>query len=156
MLNVLLDNVTARFQDKVALIIEQTTYTYAELCQLTRSLAASFLQRGIGPGDRVAFLLPNSFEIVLCYYACFKIGAISVPLNIRFQAELLQYALTHSGTRLLISEPELFEKIEKVRSSLSGVEQYYLTSRSSDFGGVRPFDELLGLTFDPDALPLIE
>ena len=156
MLNVLLDNVTARFPDKVALIIEQTTYTYAELCQLTRSLAASFLQRGIGPGDRVAFLLPNSFEIVLCYYACFKIGAIAVPLNIRFQAELLQYALTHSGTRLLISEPELFEKIEKVRPSLPGVEQYYLTSRSSEFGGVRPFDELLELTFDPGALPLIE
>ena len=41
------------------------------------------------PGDRVAFLLRNGPEIVLCYYACFKIGAIAVPLNVRFDAELL-------------------------------------------------------------------
>src|ERR1700722_16782423 len=141
MLNLLLDNVAARFPDKVALIFEQKTYTYEDLCQLTGALAASFLQRGISPGDRVAFLLPNRLEIVLCYYACFKIGAIAVPLNIRFDAELLQYALTHSGTRLLISEPELFEKIETIRSPLPGVEQYYLTSRSSEFARVRPFDE---------------
>jgi long-chain acyl-CoA synthetase len=156
MLNLLLDNVAARFPDKVALIFEQKTYTYEELCQSTGALAASFLQRGISPGDRVAFLLPNRLEIVLCYYACFKIGAIAVPLNIRFHAELLQYALNHSGTRLLISEPELFEKIETIRSSLPGVEQYYLTSRSSEFARVRPFDELLEGTFDPDRLPLIE
>jgi long-chain acyl-CoA synthetase len=93
---------------------------------------------------------------VLCYYACFKIGAIAVPLNIRFQAELLKYGLTHSGARVLTSEPELFAKIEKIRPSLAGVEQYYLTSRQSEFGGVGPFDELLSATFDSDRLPVFE
>src|ERR1700676_2193967 len=156
MLHKLLDNVSAAVPDKVALIVEDKTYNYGELSRLTQSLEASLLQRGISPGDRVAFLLPNRLEIVLCYYACFKIGAIAVPLNIRFHAELLQYALNHSGTRLLISEPELFEKIETIRSSLPGVEQYYLTSRSSEFARVRPFDELLEGTFDPDRLPLME
>jgi len=156
MLNLILDNVSAKLPDKIALIFEERTYTYANLCMLTRSLAASLLQRGISPGDRVAFLLPNCLEIVLCYYACFKIGAIAVPLNIRFQTELLEYGLTHSGARVLIIEPELFEKVEKIRPSLAGVEQYYLTARSSEFGGVRSFDELLEATFDPDRLPSVE
>jgi long-chain acyl-CoA synthetase len=156
MLNLLLDEVSAKFPDKVALIFEQKTYTYADLCQLTRALAASLLQRGISSGDRVAFLLPNCLEIVLCYYACFKIGAIAVPLNLRFQAELLKYALTHSGARVLISEPELFVKIEKIRPTLAGIEQYYLTSHSSEFNGVRPFEGLLEGTLDPDRLPLLE
>jgi long-chain acyl-CoA synthetase len=156
MLNLLLDDTRAKFSDKVALIFEDQSYTYAELCRLTQSLAASLLQRGIKPGDRIAFLLPNCLEIVLCYYACFKIGAIAVPLNVRFHAELLKYGLTHSGARVLISEPKLFAKIEKIRPSLTGVEQYYLTSRQSECGGVRPFDELLSATFDSDRLPVFE
>jgi long-chain acyl-CoA synthetase len=156
MLHRLLDNVSAAVPDKVALIVEEKTYTYGELSRLTQSLAASLLQRGIQPGDRLAFLLPNCLEIVLCYYACFKIGAIAVPLNIRFHTELLQYGLTHSGARILISEPELFENIEKIRPALDGVEEYYLTSPSSKSAGVRSFSELLDATFDPDRLPLIE
>ncbi len=156
MLNFLLDNISAKLPDKVALIFERKTYTYGDLCKLTQSLAASLLQRGIDRGDRVAFLLPNCLEIVLCYYACFKIGAVAVPLNIRFQTELLTYGLNHSGARVLISEPGLFAKIEEIRTSLAGVEQYYLTSPFSKFGDVRPFDELLEATFELDRLPLIE
>jgi acyl-CoA synthetase (AMP-forming)/AMP-acid ligase II len=156
MLNFLLDNASAAFPLKVALIFQAETYTYAELCGLTKCLAASLLERGINPKDRIAFLLPNCPQIVLCYYACFKIGAIAVPLNIRFRPELLKYVINHSGTRVLISEPELFAPIDKMRSSLPGIEQYYLTSGHSQFDDVRPFDELLKATFDADRLPRFE
>jgi long-chain acyl-CoA synthetase len=98
MLSTLLDNVSAVVPDKVALIVEEKTYTYGELSRLTQSLASSLLQRGIQPGDRVAFLLPNCLKIVLCYYACFKIGAIAVPLNIRFHNELLHLSCFRSAT----------------------------------------------------------
>jgi long-chain acyl-CoA synthetase len=155
MLQKLLDDVSGAVPDKIALIVEKKTYTYGELSRLTHSLAASLLRQGIQPTDRVAFLLPNCLEIVLCYYACFKIGAIAVPLNIRFHTELLQYALTHSGARILISEPKLFEHIEKIRPALDGVEEYYLTSPSSKTAGAGSFSELLDATPDPD-LPLIE
>jgi long-chain acyl-CoA synthetase len=156
MLNLLLDNVSERFPDKVALMFENRSYTYAELCSLTRSLAASLLQRGIKPGDRVAFLLPNCLEIVLTYYACFKIGALAVPLNVLFQIELLKYALIHSGARVLISAPELFQKVDKVRPSLPEIEQYYITSVRSDFVGVAPFEELLKTTFNTNCSPVSE
>jgi long-chain acyl-CoA synthetase len=156
MMNLLLDNTTAKFPLNVALIFENKSYTYAGLSGLTQCLAASLLQRGINPGDRVAFLLPNCLEIVLCYYACFKIGAIAVPLNIRFQPELLKYCLTHSEARVLISEPELFDRIEEIRSLLPGVERYYLTTGHSTYTGVRPFDELLEATFDSARLPVLD
>src|SRR5215469_3111014 len=136
MLNSLLDDTSAKFPRNAALILEGKTYTYAELCRLTQGLAASLVQQGIDPGDRVAFLLPNCLEIVLCYYACFKIGAIAVPLNVRFSAELLQYAISHSGARVLISEPNLYTQIAKIRASLPEVKQYYLTSRHLEFEGV--------------------
>lgn len=143
MLHSLLDDSSAKFPLSTALIFQGKSYTYTDLGRLSRTLAAGLLDQGIQSGDRVAFLLPNCLEIVICYYACFKIGAIAVPLNVRFQAELLQYAINHSSARLLISEPSLFSQIEEIRSSLSGIEQFYLTSQASEFEGVRPFQELL-------------
>src|SRR5260370_37169746 len=108
MLNLLLDNISAKFPHNVALIFEGKTYTYADLCSLTQSLAVSVRQRGINPGDRIAFLLPNCLQIVLCYYACFKIVAIAVPLNVRFRRELLEYVMIHIGARVLLRQPDLF------------------------------------------------
>ncbi len=156
MLNLHLDNIAEKFPLKAALILDDKTYTYADLLSRTRNLAASLLERGINPGDRVAFLLPNCPEIVVCYYACFKIGAIAVPLNIRFDADLLRYVINHSGARVLISDPELFTQLEKIRASLPGVEQYYVVCRHSDFGGVAPFSELLEATLSVDRPPVCE
>jgi len=148
MLDSLLEDISAKFPLNVALIFEDKSYTYTDLCSLTRRLAAALQEQGVQPGDRVAFLLPNCLEIVLCYYACFKLGAIAVPLNVRFSAELLQYAINHSGARVLISDPNLYSQIAKIRSSLSEVNQSYLTSRHLEFEGVRPFAELLATTSD--------
>jgi long-chain acyl-CoA synthetase len=148
MLDSLLDDATAKFPQNIALIFDGKRFSYAELCGLTRRLATGLVERGIRPGDRIAFLLPNSLQIVLCYYACFKIGAIAVPLNIGFHADLLQHVISHSGAWILVSEPNLFAEIEKIRSSLHDVEQHYLTSRYAEFEGVRPFDELLDHNFE--------
>jgi long-chain acyl-CoA synthetase len=156
MLNFLLDNTSAKFAPKTALIFEEQSYTYSELCNLTQGLAASLLERGIKPEDRVAFLLPNCPQIVLCYYACFKIGAVAVPLNVRFGPELLKYVINHCGARVLICEPELFARIDEIRSALPGIEAYYLTPGHRQFDSVRPFNELLEATLNQDNLPEFE
>jgi long-chain acyl-CoA synthetase len=155
MLNSFIDNAAAKFPLRPALIFEDQTYTFTDLSRLTQNLAASLAQQGIKPGDRLAFLLPNGLEIVLCYYACFKIGAIAVPLNIRFQTDLLKYSITHSGAKLVISEPKLFTAIDQIRSLLPGVEQYYLTSGHSEFDNVKPFAELLEATSCSNPLPIL-
>jgi long-chain acyl-CoA synthetase len=143
MLDTLLDDTAEKLPLNPALIFQGKSYTYADLRGLTHRLTAGLIERGVQPGDRIAFLLPNCLEIVLCYYACFKIGAVAVPLNVRFPAELLQYAIKHSDARLLISEPVLFSQIEPIRPALPDVKQYYLTSRSYEFPEAKPFDELL-------------
>jgi hypothetical protein len=59
---------------------------------------------------------------------------------------MLRYVINHSGARVLISEPELFTRVEKIRASLPEVEQIYMVCNQSDFGGVVPFRELLKAT----------
>jgi long-chain acyl-CoA synthetase len=141
MLDQLLTYVRARTPEKPALVFDEQTYTFAELDDTTQRIATSLIDRGIRAGDRVAFLLPNCPEMVWCYFACFRIGAIAVPLNIRFGRELLQHVVNHCEAKVVISEPELFACLGT--DSLSTVEQYYLLSGHSNFAGARSFADLL-------------
>jgi long-chain acyl-CoA synthetase len=141
MLDRLLSEARVRTPEKTALIFGDQAYTFSDLDDITSRLAVSLSERGIKAGDRVAFLLPNCPEIVWCYFACFRIGAIAVPLNIRFGPELLRYVVNHCEAKMVISEPELFVRLGC--DSLGTVEQCYLLSGHSDFAGVRSFAELL-------------
>jgi long-chain acyl-CoA synthetase len=152
MLGSLFDAARDKYPRKTALIFAGTANTYADLGDRAQRLAVSLLRLGVQPEDRIAFLLQNCLEIVLCYYACFRVGAIAVPLNIRFNPELLQHVINHSGARILISEPDLFTRIRKINPRPPGVESYYLTSRHS-FEDAGAFDDLLSENTATTELP---
>jgi fatty-acyl-CoA synthase len=59
------------------------TVTWAEFDAMTRSLAMLLLKRGFGRGDFFASLLPLTSEHLFLEYACFRIGVIFVPLDLR-------------------------------------------------------------------------
>ena len=74
---------------RTALIVEQNRWSFSEFDAVTDRVAARLMAFGIAPGDRVALHFTNGFPIAAAYYACFKAGAIAVPLNIRMKrAEL--------------------------------------------------------------------
>ena len=139
----------ARHHDDTALIVGDRTCTYADLFRLSHALAGSLSERGIQAGDRIAFLLPNGLEIILCYYACFILGAIAVPLNIRFPPELIAYVLDHSEARVLISEPQLFGGIAPIRSERRHLETVYMVGGSTVTGG-EDFGDLLRADVAPE------
>lgn len=110
----------------VALIAGLRSWTYSELDEITDRLAASLARLGIQAGDRVALQLSNCPELVMAYYACFKLGAISVPLNNRLAAPEIEYALNHAECRLCISQSDLYARMEPIRSALKTVEHVFL------------------------------
>ncbi|KTD72733.1 class I adenylate-forming enzyme family protein [Legionella tucsonensis] len=142
-LSTLLSKSAEKFPDKIALVIHQKCYTYQELYELTQHLATSFLEKGISKGDCVAFLLPNSIEIILCYYACFMIGAIAVPVNIQFNNELIHYVLKHSEARIFITTSDYFKQLLNDEKILKEINECYLTSEANRYSGVLDFQELL-------------
>lgn len=79
--------------DKQAVICEGGSLTYGELVDGAAGLSRAMASAGIGKGDRVALLLRNSPQLVSFYYACFQLGAIAVPINIRDKAPEVAYAL---------------------------------------------------------------
>jgi acyl-CoA synthetase (AMP-forming)/AMP-acid ligase II len=77
-----------RAQGKPALVFGATALTYRELEEQSGRIAGSLRRAGIGHGDRVALFFGNRPELVLCYFACFRLGAYKVPERIEILAEL--------------------------------------------------------------------
>src|SRR6478736_5094227 len=128
------------YPDRLWLRFEDATFSYADSDALTDTLAAGLLQRGITPGDRVALLFTNSPDLVFCYFACFKIGAVAVPLNTRFQVSELVYALNHSGAKILIGQADLCAPLMPQRTTLSHLEQIFVAG--NPLAGTERFDDL--------------
>lgn len=88
----LLDIAASIVPEQVALIDEQTTWTYTQLLAEGR-LIAHALHPYVQQGDTVAILLTNRVEYIATLLACWQLGTIAMPLNTRLkEAEINDYA----------------------------------------------------------------
>jgi acyl-CoA synthetase (AMP-forming)/AMP-acid ligase II len=110
LLHDLLDAAAHHAPDRLALVTDAGAVTFAVLRARTEIVAAG-LAALTEPGDRVAILAENRAEYVECYYAVPRAGRVLVPLNHRLHAEEWRAALTRSGARVLIAEPELLDRL---------------------------------------------
>jgi fatty-acyl-CoA synthase len=79
--------------------------TFADLDAQVDALAHGLRDLGIGPGDRVAVWLANGAEWIISALAVSRLRAVLVSLNPRYRAAELQFALGHSGARVVIANP---------------------------------------------------
>jgi malonyl-CoA/methylmalonyl-CoA synthetase len=102
---------------------QERTFTYAELYAAVDQVAADLAGWGLGKGERVAFFLGNSPEFVIAYLAVIKLGAIMVPINLRYRRLELSHILSDATPRLLITERHylpLFDELDSAaRASLA-------------------------------------
>ena len=85
--------------------VEPSTHvrmSYTEMNALANRCADVLTSLGIGKGDRVGLLMPNSVEFCCLFYGAAKIGAVAVPLNTRLAAPELDFILTDSGSKVVI------------------------------------------------------
>ncbi|MFM7698506.1 MAG: class I adenylate-forming enzyme family protein [Limnohabitans sp.] len=106
-LHALLANAVAKRPQAEALVCDNARLTYAQLNHRVGQLAAGWKHLGIQAGDRIALLLGNRMEFVVCLLAATRLGAITVPMSIREQTPGLQYMLEHSAAVMLVHEAEL-------------------------------------------------
>jgi long-chain acyl-CoA synthetase len=102
----LLDKGLAANPDAPALVSPDGQLTWRELDAASTRLARHYLALGLKPGDRIATLMPNRAELVIHNLACMKAGFASTPLNYRYQAPEIDYALEVSGASALFHHAE--------------------------------------------------
>ncbi|MGS4915224.1 MULTISPECIES: AMP-binding protein [Mameliella] len=97
-----------RDPDRVAILdhCSGAAVTYGTLAALSRRVQAALLARGVRPGDRVGVLLSQSPLCAAAHLACWRMGAISVPLFMLFREDALRSRLSDSGAGLVVTDAE--------------------------------------------------
>jgi malonyl-CoA/methylmalonyl-CoA synthetase len=119
-LETLNDHVRA-YPDKIALEFIDAPLqrvTYAELDQLVWQTAGYLESLGLRRGDRVALQLSKCLEFILLHLATLRLGAVSLPLNLAYPPDEVEYFLSDSEARLFFALEAARERLEPVLSSL--------------------------------------
>jgi len=109
-----LTDATRRYAGKTALVSQGERLDYATLERLSDRLAAHWQAKGLTRGDRVVLLLDNSWQAAMALFACFKAGAIAVPITPLTKAERLATILGDCTPTILVTQARLAGLVETV------------------------------------------
>ena len=101
--------------DNPYLIIEDTILPYKVCNAMARSFANGLLANGVTKGDRVAIVAPNVPQWVIARQACYKIGAIAVPVNPLSAVPELAHYMKDSGTETAVVMAAFAGKLIEVK-----------------------------------------
>ena len=129
------------YADKEAVVDGDLRFTYAEFLTRCDRWSAALQSLGVGQGDRVAYIAPNTHAHLEAYYAVPQIGAVLVPINYRLLPEDFEYIINHCGAKVVCADADYLEAVDGIRDMLTGVEHFVALEGSRD--GWRDYEETL-------------
>lgn len=124
----------------VAFVAGDDAWSYRRLATEAELLAHALLSRGVGAGDRVALHMANLPELAVAYYACFRIGAIACPLNIRLKTAELRPLLEQLQPVLYLGQAQLYPRIAPIQPGILASDARFIVGGASS--GARPWSGL--------------
>ena len=109
---------TANYPDKLALLYEDEKYTHKEFNSLVNRYANYFLKFGLKKSDVAVVYVENRSEYMFIIVALGKIGVVSSLINTNLRENPLIHSMTHTPGRIYIIGEELFQAFEDVKSKL--------------------------------------
>ncbi len=101
------------FPDRVAIIHGPHRATWAETYARCRRMASALAARGVGLGDTVAIMAPNTPAMVEAHFGIPMLGAVLCAINVRLDAETVAFILTHGEARVLFTDREFSPTMAK-------------------------------------------
>jgi long-chain acyl-CoA synthetase len=96
--------------DRTALVCGTRRLTYGELDRWVNRIAGALAARGLGPGGRVAVLLPNGPEFLAVTHGAAKLGALAVPINWRWRRGEIAYVLEDAAPDVFVFDRTFLEE----------------------------------------------
>ncbi|MDF0726965.1 long-chain-fatty-acid--CoA ligase [Cytobacillus sp. S13-E01] len=118
-----LDRAVSLYGNKLGVICDGREFTYNELNDRVNQLSFGLRDLGVCKGDRVAYLAPNTVEMLEGFYGVFQLGAIMVPLNTRLKSEDYLFILNHSESKILFVDQEIYSLIAPIKEQLTTIEE---------------------------------
>ena len=100
------------YPKKTAVIDGNRRYTYAQFYERARRLASALQRVGVGEGDTVTYMAPNSSPLLEGHYGVSMCGGVLNALNYRLDAATIGFILSHAETKVLITDREFSDVIK--------------------------------------------
>src|SRR5438067_2702660 len=116
----LLANRAGSSPDKVFLFSEPNgrQFTYSDFEAAVDRTATTLAAHGIGKGDVVSLLMPNSVEYIIAYFACWKLGALAGPVNSLLKEHEIEFVMNNSEAKVILVKSEFRDRIENIRGDI--------------------------------------
>lgn len=101
------------YPDRLAVVHGGLRRSWAEVFTRCRQLASALQRHGIGKGDTVAVMLPNTPPMVEAHFGIPVTGAVLNALNTRLDPETIAFMLDHGEARVVIVDPEFAGVMKK-------------------------------------------
>jgi fatty-acyl-CoA synthase len=129
-----LERAAAVHPDRTAIVHGSLRRTYRDFYARSRRLASALAKRGIGRGDTVSAMLPNTPSMLECHYGVPMAGAVLNTLNTRLDARVIAFSLDHSNAKVLITDRE-FSSVVKAALDLASVKPLIIDYDDPEFTG---------------------
>jgi fatty-acyl-CoA synthase len=121
------------YANREAVVDGDLRLTYAQFFDRCDRWSQVLQQRlGVGHGDRVAYIAPNTHAQLESFYAVPQLGAVLVPINYRLTADDFAYIIAHSGARIVCAHSEYLEAVDSIRDQIPDVEHFVALEGSRD------------------------
>ncbi len=108
--------------------------SFDALAAMSRRFANVLKAGGLERGDRVAVFLSQSLELPIVHLAAWRSGLVSIPLFALFGEDALEFRLSNSGAKAIVTDEAGWEKIAKIRDRLPSLRDIYVTGGAAPAG----------------------
>jgi fatty-acyl-CoA synthase/long-chain acyl-CoA synthetase len=88
------------------------SWTYAEVLAESQKVARGLHALGVGPGDHVGILIPNSIQLVAAMFGATLLGAVFVPINARYRSIEFGYVIDNADLKVILTSDLLDEHVD--------------------------------------------
>ena len=137
------------YPNRLAVIHGKLRQTWQQTYERCRRLASALSKHGIGLGDTVAVMLPNTPPMVEAHFGIPMVGAVLNALNTRLDPESIAFMLNHGEAKVVIVDPEFsgtMKKALEIAKQESGREFLVIDVEENEFDV--PGERLGKLTYE--------
>jgi fatty-acyl-CoA synthase len=112
------------YSDREAVVDGSLRLTHGEFFDRCDRWSSVLQGMGVGRGDRVAYIAPNTHAQLESFYAVPQLGAVLVPINYRLVSSDFAYILSHSGARIVCVHSDHLDAVDAIRTEVPDVEHF--------------------------------